>query len=102
MRALVGRIISVLGDQLSHDLSALVAGDKARDLVVMAEVMGEARKVAHYPQKIILIFAAMRQFALELRDQGWRVAYTPSMTLKTPKTYAPSFCAAPEPLAQIS
>ena len=47
MRALVGRIISVLGYQLIHDLSALVAGDKARDLVVMAEVMGEVRKVAH-------------------------------------------------------
>ena len=47
MRALVERIISVFGDQLSHNLSALVAGDEARDLVVMAEVMGEARKVAH-------------------------------------------------------
>ena len=74
MRALVGRIISVLGDQLSHDLSALVSGDKARDLVVMAEVMGEARKVAHHPQKIILIFAAMRQFA---RSRLARSLYAP-------------------------
>ena len=36
------RLVLVLGDQLSDDLSALRAADKDRDVVVMAEVMAEA------------------------------------------------------------
>ena len=73
---MVTRLLPVLGDQLSHDLASLRAGDKATDVVVMAEVASEARYVPHHPKKIALIFAAMRQFADELRAKGWRVAYT--------------------------
>ena len=35
------RLVLVLGDQLTPDVAALRAADKARDVVVMAEVMGE-------------------------------------------------------------
>lgn len=73
---MVGRLVLVLGDQLSHDLSALRAADKARDVVVMAEVMEEGRYVPHHPKKIALILSAMRHFADELRVDGWKVAYT--------------------------
>ncbi len=73
---MVTRLILVLGDQLSPDLSALRAGDPATDVVVMAEVADEASYVPHHPKKIAFIFAAMRKFASALRDQGWDVRYT--------------------------
>ncbi|GAB1479915.1 cryptochrome/photolyase CryB [Paracoccaceae bacterium] len=70
------RLVLVLGDQLTPDIAALRAADKARDLVVMAEVLAEGRAVPHHPQKIALILSAMRHFAEELQAQGWRVAYS--------------------------
>jgi deoxyribodipyrimidine photolyase-related protein len=70
------RLVLVLGDQLSEGLSALRKTDKSTDIVVMAEVMGEATYVAHHPKKIAFIFAAMRKFARQLENDGWRVAYT--------------------------
>lgn len=65
----------VLGDQLSHGLSALRDADKGSDIVVMAEVADEAGYVAHHPKKIALVFAAMRKFAAALRADGWDVRY---------------------------
>lgn len=73
---MVGRLILVLGDQLSPSLAALKAGDKDRDHVVMAEVMEEGRHVPHHPQKIALILSAMRHFAETLQAEGWRVLYS--------------------------
>ena len=69
------RLVLVLGDQLTPDIAALRAADKARDVVVLAEVLAEGRAVPHHPQKIALILSAMRHFAEDLRAQGWRVAY---------------------------
>ena len=71
----MSRLVLILGDQLSADLSALRAADKGRDLVVMAEVMSEASYVPHHPRKIAFLFAAMRKFAARLREEGWTVAY---------------------------
>ncbi|WP_416915517.1 MAG: cryptochrome/photolyase family protein [Roseicyclus sp.] len=73
---MVGRLILILGDQLSDDLSALREADPARDTIVIAEVMGEAAYVPHHPKKIAFLFAAMRKFAARLEGQGWRVLYT--------------------------
>lgn len=69
------RLGLVLGDQLSFDLAVLGALDPAVDVLLMAEVDGEARYVPHHPQKIVLIFSAMRHFAEALRARGWRVQY---------------------------
>ncbi|UUY10578.1 cryptochrome/photolyase family protein [Pseudomonas sp. J452] len=69
------RLALVLGDQLSFDLACLAALDPAQDAVLLAEVMEEASHVAHHPQKIALIFSAMRHFAEALREQGWCVHY---------------------------
>ena len=66
----------VLGDQLTPSVAALKAADRACDVVVMAEVTGEGTSVPHHPQKIALILAAMRKFAVALEGEGWRVAYT--------------------------
>ena len=70
------RLVLVLGDQLTPDISALCAADKHRDVVVMAEVMAEARYVPHHPKKIALVLAAMRKFAATLEADGWTVAFT--------------------------
>jgi deoxyribodipyrimidine photolyase-related protein len=68
-------LIPILGDQLSLGLSSLITADKARDVVLMAEVMDEATYVRHNKKKIAFVFSAMRHFAEELRRQGWRVRY---------------------------
>ncbi|OYX26114.1 MAG: cryptochrome/photolyase family protein [Rhodobacterales bacterium 32-66-7] len=70
------RLVLVLGDQLTRDVAALRAAEPSRDVVVMAEVMGEGTSVPHHPQKIALILAAMRKFAAALEGEGWRVAYS--------------------------
>lgn len=69
------RLGLILGDQLSFDLSLLAALDPERDTLLMAEVNTEARYVPHHPQKIVLIFSAMRHFAQALQARGWRVIY---------------------------
>ncbi|MEO1960991.1 MAG: cryptochrome/photolyase family protein, partial [Paracoccus sp. (in: a-proteobacteria)] len=69
------RLILVLGDQLSDNLSALREAREG-DVVVMAEVMDEASYVRHHPKKIAFVFAAMRKFANHLRGKGLTVAYT--------------------------
>ncbi|MCC6000747.1 MAG: cryptochrome/photolyase family protein [Pararhodobacter sp.] len=76
MSARGGRLVLVLGDQLTEGAGALGRADQSRDTVVMAEVAEETGYVPHHPQKIVLVLSAMRQFAARLRDKGWRVAYT--------------------------
>lgn len=70
-----GRLILILGDQLSPGLSALRAGDRGCDRVLLAEVMAEASYVPHHKKKIAFVFAAMRHFAEDLRADGWQVDY---------------------------
>ena len=73
---MVKRLILILGDQLSHNISCLKGASRADDVVVMAEVMAEGSYVPHHPQKIALVLSAMRHFAADLRDAGWTVAYS--------------------------
>ena len=72
----VRNLILVLGDQLSPEMSSLVAGDPRQDRVVMAELNDEATYVRHHKKKIAFIFSVMRHFADELRAMGWTVDYT--------------------------
>ena len=69
------RLALVLGDQLSFDLAALRDLDPTQDAVLLAEVAAETDYVPHHPQKIALLFSAMRHFAEALRQRGWRVCY---------------------------
>lgn len=71
------RLILLLGDQLSVSVSSLRAADPAADVVLMCEVMAEAKYVGHHKKKIALIFSAMRHFAEELRELGFSVIYRP-------------------------
>ncbi len=65
----------ILGDQLSSDMAALADIDIERDTVLMMEVTEEGEYVAHHKQKIVLVLAAMRHFAEELRQRDITVAY---------------------------
>jgi len=70
----VKRLRLVLGDQLTRDVASLC--DYADgDVVVMAEVAGEATYVKHHKQKIVFVLSAMRHFAEELREEGVTVDY---------------------------
>jgi len=59
----MANLILMLGDQLSHQLSALEGADKDNDRVVMAEVHDEASYTNHHKKKLIYIFSVMRHFA---------------------------------------
>ncbi|MBX9747614.1 MAG: cryptochrome/photolyase family protein [Hyphomonadaceae bacterium] len=65
----------VLGDQLTPRIAALRDLDKARDVVLLAEVAAEATYVRHHKKKIAFVFAAMRAFAARLRADGVTVRY---------------------------
>jgi deoxyribodipyrimidine photolyase-related protein len=64
----------VLGDQL-HAGHSWYARPDPEVLYIMMEVREETDTVAHHAQKIIALFAAMRTFALQLREGGHCVAY---------------------------
>lgn len=69
------KLILILGDQLSHTLSALGAADRTRDVLLIAEVMDEATYAPHHKKKLAFVFSAMRHFADELRAAGWQLRY---------------------------
>lgn len=68
------RLKLIMGDQLNHEHSWF-ARPSADELFVMMEVRQETDYVLHHAQKIIAIFAAMRDFARRLREAGHRVHY---------------------------
>ncbi len=70
-----GRILLVLGDQLSERLSVLASGDQSCDRVLMVEAREEGTYVPHHRKKIAFILSAMRHFRDRLRAAGWQVDY---------------------------
>jgi len=64
----------VLGDQLNPDHAWFDVCDSGVVYVLM-EVRQETDYVLHHAQKILALFAAMRDFALQLRAAGHRVRY---------------------------
>ena len=72
---MAGAIRLVLGDQLSHDLASLADLDRAKDVVLMAEVIEEVTYVRHHKRRVAFLFSAMRHFAEELRAEGISVDY---------------------------
>jgi len=68
-------LIPILGDQLSHDLSALDGADPDHTILLMMEVDAETKYVRHHKAKIAFILSAMRHHAEDLRARGWTVDY---------------------------
>src|SRR5450830_1384752 len=64
----------ILGDQLNiqHSWFSEIADDR---LYVLIEVRQETDYVLHHAQKILAIFAAMREMARQLTERGHRVHY---------------------------
>lgn len=71
----MGSLRIVLGDQLNHDISALMGISPDNDIVLMCEVADEATYVKHHKKKIAFLFSTMRHYADELREKGLRVHY---------------------------
>ena len=65
----------ILGDQLSLSISSLSDFNFETDSVLMAEVLNEATYVKHHKKKIAYIFSAMRHFAEDLIQSGFKVEY---------------------------
>ena len=57
----MANLILVLGDQLSHHLSALDGADPDHDWVVMAEVHDEASYTNHHKKKLVLILTSSKE-----------------------------------------
>ncbi len=64
----------VLGDQL-NPLHSWFAAPRADVVYLLMEVRQETDYVLHHAQKILAIFAGMRDFARQLREAGHRVHY---------------------------
>ncbi len=71
------RLILILGDQLSRDMSSLEGVRKTKDVIVMGELADEASYVNHHKKKIAFLFSAMRHFAEALKKDGFSVDYQP-------------------------
>lgn len=65
----------ILGDQLSSSISSLKDCIESDDLILMCEVVEETNYVKHHKKKIAFLFSAMRHFAQELVDSGFKVKY---------------------------
>jgi deoxyribodipyrimidine photolyase-related protein len=64
-----------LSDQLSIDISSLKGCIKSVDTILICEVLNEATYVNYHKKKIAFLFSAMRHFARELQENGYRVSY---------------------------
>jgi deoxyribodipyrimidine photolyase-related protein len=71
----------ILGDQLNSQHSWFSNIDQ-NIIYVLMEIRQETDYVRHHIQKILIFFAAMRQFAQELQNQGHRVHY---VTISNPE-----------------
>lgn len=69
------KIHLILSDQLSHNVSSLESCDPKKDIVLICEVFEELNYVKHHKKKIAFLLSAMRHFALELEDRGYKVMY---------------------------
>ena len=68
-------LVLVLGDQLDLDAAAFDGFDASTDLVWMAEVAEESTHVWSTQPRIAIFLAAMRHFALALREAGRPLRY---------------------------
>lgn len=71
------KTIWILGDQLSHEHAALAASDPQEAHVLMVESKARGAVLKYHQVKLVLVYSAMRHFARELKEKGWRVDYYP-------------------------
>src|SRR5690242_10461423 len=78
--------ICVLCDQLWAEQAALQScADRKQDtVVILIESLQHVRQRPYHQQKLVLVWSAMRHFAEELRQAGWRVSYVTAETFEDP------------------
>jgi deoxyribodipyrimidine photolyase-related protein len=65
--------IWILGDQLNGEQAALAGLNPGQARVLLVESSSVVHQRAYHRQKLVLVWSAMRHFAAELQEQGWRV-----------------------------
>jgi len=65
----------ITGDQCTPRNSALAGLDRERAPILMIESLARSREKPYHKRKLVLIYAAMRGFAADLRRDGWDVDY---------------------------
>ncbi len=65
----------IAGDQLSRDNSALHGLERSDTVVLLIESLARGRERPYHKRRLVMIYAAMRGFADDLRAAGWRVDY---------------------------
>lgn len=65
----------ILWDQLSTNISSLRDADVTNDLVLFIETRSECVQPKHHKKKLLFLLSAMRHFAQELKDKGFKVHY---------------------------
>jgi len=71
----------ITGDQCTPRNSALAGLDRERAPILMIESLARSREKPYHKRKLVLIYAAMRGFAADLRRDGWA-----SITMRSGKT----------------
>lgn len=71
----VRRLMLVLGDQLDPRAVTTFALTKDDDALLMIECAAESTHVPSHVQRTVLFLSAMRHYAADRKDAGWRVEY---------------------------
>lgn len=75
------RTVWTLGDQLNRKIGALARADPANEQVLLIESKSMLAGRPYHRQRLHLVLAAMRRFAVELRTAGFAVDYRQADTL---------------------
>ena len=86
-------LVLILGDQLDEASSAFDGFDAEKDVVLMVEAFEESTHVWSHKVRTTLFLSAMRHFAADLKQRGWRVDYR-SLDVEGDKTLGAGLLAA--------
>jgi deoxyribodipyrimidine photolyase-related protein len=69
--------IWILGDRLNLNQAALQSCQdlKTETAIILIESLNHVRERWYHQQKLVLVWSAMRHFAIELEQAGWQVKY---------------------------
>lgn len=67
--------IWIMGDHLSPTHPGLLGGPRKDAVVLFVESRKRGGWLRYHQQKLVLIYSAMRHFAVDLRAAGWQVDY---------------------------
>ncbi len=69
------KTVWILGDQLSPTHAALARTTAGESRVLMIESKARGSVMRYHQLKLVLVYSAMRHYAQELRERGWKVDY---------------------------